>query len=251
MTEPLLAVDGVVRSFGGIRALSGVSFTRSSAGICGLIGPNGAGKTTLFDAISGRIAVDAGSVCFAGEELLPLPAHRRVTRGVVRTFQECRIFGEKTCLENLLFALQRKGLAGALKRMMAGDRGAERLAMEECGHYLALVGLADYATAPAAMLSYGQKRLLEIASALLMRPRLLLLDEPAAGVNPALLETLHDFLLRIRRETEILILIVEHNMQFIMSLADHIVVMHQGSVLEEGAPAQIQASSRVIEAYLG
>jgi ABC-type branched-subunit amino acid transport system ATPase component len=251
VSAPLLAISGLTRSFGGIRALDGAGFIRARSGICGVIGPNGAGKTTLFGAISGRIAVDAGSIRFAGAELLRLPAHRRVARGVVRTFQECRVFADKTCLDNLLFSLQAKSLGGVVLRMFGADMRRRRAASEECRALLAVVGLADYADRPAGLLSYGQRRLLEIAAALVAKPRLLLLDEPASGVNPALLERLSEFLLAARRRSDILLLIVEHNMEFIMALADEIVVMHQGAVLEQGSPAQIQASPRVIDAYLG
>lgn len=251
VSAPLLAISRLARSFGGIQALNGASFTRGGPGICGVIGPNGAGKTTLFDAISGRIAVDAGSVRFAGEELLDRPAHDRVAVGVVRTFQECRVFAEKTCLDNLLFSLQAKSLGAVLLRMFGGDKRRRRAQSEECRHLLAQVGLADYADQSAGILSYGQRRLLEIVAGLIAKPRLLLLDEPASGVNPALLERLIDFLAEAQRQSDTLFLIVEHNMEFIMALADEIVVMHQGAVLEQGTPAQIQTSARVIDAYLG
>jgi ABC-type branched-subunit amino acid transport system ATPase component len=248
---PRLVIAGVVKSYGVIRALDGASLTRDGAGICGIIGPNGAGKTTLFDVISGRIDADEGSVRFEGEETLGWPPHALTRRGIARTFQECRVFSEKTCLENMLFALQAKGLAGTLFRMFGGRDGVPVGAEAECRHLLSLVALADRADLPAGALSYGQRRLLEIASALIGKPRLVLLDEPASGVNPALLDTLHDFILELRRTSDTLFLIVEHNMEFVMALSDHIVAMHQGAVLEEGSPQQIQSSPRVIDAYLG
>jgi ABC-type branched-subunit amino acid transport system ATPase component len=229
-----LAVRGIEKRYGGLRALAGCSFDIGGDGIYGLIGPNGAGKTTLFDVIAGNTAPDGGSVHLAGQEVTGFASHRLAALGVARSFQECRVFPEFTCLDNLLFSGRRRG---------AGREEAMRL--------LELVNLVRHADDVAAALSFGQRRLLEIVGTFMQRPRLLLLDEPAAGVNPALLETLSTFIREMYREQPCIFLVIEHNMEFVMQLAGEIIVMHQGAVLERGSPAAIQADARVIEAYLG
>jgi ABC-type branched-subunit amino acid transport system ATPase component len=158
---------------------------------------------------------------------------------------------EESCLDNLLFAAQDKRLGGALLRVLARRASAGRAAREEAFHLLDLVNLTRFAHQPAGALSYGQRRLLEIASTVMSHPGLLLLDEPAAGVNPTLINTLHDLLMRIHRERGISLVVVEHNMPFIMSLASTVVVLHQGKVLQQGTPEAVQADPRVVEAYLG
>jgi ABC-type branched-subunit amino acid transport system ATPase component len=247
----MLEVQDVHKSFGGIKALDGAGFRLDAPGIYGLIGPNGAGKTTLFDVICGRQVADAGEVTFEGRPIGGLRPHQLARLGLARTFQECRVLADESCLDNLLFSAQDKRLAPELAQAFSRDRSGRRVAADAAHRLLTLVNLDSYADAPAGALSYGQRRLLEIVSNLMVRPRVLLLDEPASGVNPTLLNTLHDFILTIQRETRTLFLIVEHNMEFIMSLASRIIVMHQGRVLEEGTPAEIQANPRVIEAYLG
>jgi ABC-type branched-subunit amino acid transport system ATPase component len=204
-------------------------------GIYGLIGPNGAGKTTLFDVITGATPPDSGKISIEAKDVTGIAPHRLKSLGVARTFQECRIFPEFSCLENLLFALQ----------FHPGGR------REEARRLLKLVNLEGYADEPASSLSFGQRRLLEIVGTFIVEPRFLLLDEPASGVNPVLLDTLTEFLRAMYRERPGVFLIVEHNMQFIMQLADELIVMHQGTVLDRGTPEAIQANPRVIEAYLG
>jgi ABC-type branched-subunit amino acid transport system ATPase component len=247
----ILEVDNISKSFGGVRAVDGASFHLASPGIYGLIGPNGAGKTTLFDIICGRQFADAGSVRLAGTPIDRLRVHRRARLGLARTFQECRVFEEETCLDNVLFAAQDKHLGDELLRTFVRSGGAGGAVTSEAEGLLDLVDLRRLRNELAGNLSYGQRRLLEIVSSLIVRPRLLLLDEPASGINPGLLGVLREFLLRIFADRPIVLLIVEHNMEFIMSLASHILVMHQGRVLEQGPPAAIAASRRVIEAYLG
>jgi ABC-type branched-subunit amino acid transport system ATPase component len=247
----ILEVDNVSKSFGGVRAVDGASFQLTAPGIYGLIGPNGAGKTTLFDLICGRQFADAGDIRFDGARIDRLRVHQRARLGLSRTFQECRVLDEETCLDNVLFAARDKRLHREFKQMISRRTGARRVLIDEAEHLLDMVDLRRFATEPAGNLSFGQRRLLEIVSSLMARPRLLLLDEPASGINPRLLNVLHDFLRRIFTERQIVFLIVEHNMEFIMSLASHILVMHQGRVLEEGPPVAIQANPRVIEAYLG
>lgn len=247
----ILAVEGLTKRFGGIAALNGCSFVIDRPGIYGLIGPNGAGKTTFFDVLTGRTIPDSGSIRFEGREVIgrqPFELHRW---GISRTFQECRVFPDMTCLENLLFSVQRKGMLDSLRQLLLRDR-AERLAFEaEATRLLAMVTLDAYAHEPAAILSYGQKRLLETVSAFLVKPQLALLDEPTSGVNPALIAVLKEFIRAMFAESRCVFMIVEHNMEFIMGLSDHVIAMHQGAVLEEGAPTRIQASPAIIEAYLG
>ncbi|UCE32145.1 MAG: ATP-binding cassette domain-containing protein [Burkholderiales bacterium] len=246
-----LSVAGVEKRFGGIAALSGVTFAIDAPGVYGLIGPNGAGKTTLFDVIAGETAPDAGRVSLGGEDVTARAPHARAARGIARTFQECRILPEASCLENLLFTAQPKSLAAAVLQSLTRAPGVDAHRVDEARSLLALVNLERYTHEPAASLSFGQRRLLEIVAAFLARPRLLLLDEPAAGVNPALLETLHHAIRTMHSQSGGVFLIVEHNMEFIMSLAGEIIVMHQGAVLERGSPEAVQASPRVLEAYLG
>jgi len=226
-----LRIDDLQKRYGGIAALAGCSFDIETPGIYGLIGPNGAGKTTLFDVMTGIAPPDAGRVVLDGRDVTGFAAHRLAGLGVSRSFQECRVFPEFSCLENLLFRAQEP--------------------QQEALRLLEMVDLASYATEPAAKLSFGQRRLLELVGLFMRRPSVLLLDEPAAGVNPALLELLTGFIRRMYEERPCLTLVVEHNMEFIMGLAAEIVVMHQGSVLDRGTPQAIQASPRVIEAYLG
>jgi ABC-type branched-subunit amino acid transport system ATPase component len=230
----VLEIRGISKRYGGIVALAGCSMAIERPGIYGLIGPNGAGKTTLFDVITGATLPDAGRVRIEGRDVTGVAPYRLSSLGVARTFQECRVFPQFTCLENLLFALQ----------LHRGKR-------EEARRMLKLVNLEGYADEPAASLSFGQRRLLEIVGTLIVQPRFLLLDEPASGVNPALLETLTAFLRAMYQERPGVFLIVEHNMQFIMELAHELIVMHQGAVLERGAPEAIRRSAKVVKAYLG
>lgn len=247
----LLAVEGVRKRYGGVIALADVSFAIEQSGIYGLIGPNGAGKTTLFDVIAGNTAADNGRVIIDDREMTGALPYRLVRQGVARSFQECRVLSEFTCLENLLFAAQPKTLGHGIAQIFTRRDAHRRAALESARHLLDLVNLTAYADAPASVLSFGQRRLLEIVTTFIMRPRVLLLDEPAAGVNPALLETLDCALRAMFAERTGVFLIVEHNMTFIFALAHEIIVMHQGVVLERGTPEQIQASPRVVEAYLG
>jgi ABC-type branched-subunit amino acid transport system ATPase component len=227
----MIAIRGLCKRYGGVAALSDCDLEIASPGIYGVIGPNGAGKTTLFDVITGLTEPDSGTVLLDGRRLTGLSPHRLARMGIARSFQECRVFPEFTCLENLLF----------------GARGTH----DEALRLLELVNLQGYRDEPAASLSFGQRRLLEIVATFMLKPRILLLDEPASGVNPALLDLLLEFIRRMYHERPCLYLVVEHNMEFIMALAAEIVVMHQGAVLERGSPQAVQASPRVMEAYLG
>jgi ABC-type branched-subunit amino acid transport system ATPase component len=247
----LLELRGIEKRFGGVRALAGASFAIARPGITGLIGPNGAGKTTLFDCITGRQAPDAGAVLIGGRAVQGMRPEQLAALGVARSFQECRVFPDWSLRDNLLFALRPRGVGGALARAFSRKPALAPGAADEAMRLLRLATLESYADAPARVLSFGQRRLLEIVAALIARPRLLLLDEPASGINPGLIAVLAELLRQLHREQTGVFLIVEHNMEFIMGLADHIVVMHEGAVLEEGPPDAVQASPRVIDAYLG
>ncbi len=247
----LLATDSLSKHFGGVRALDGAGFAIAEPGIVGLIGPNGAGKTTLFDMIAGRQTPDSGRVLLDGADVTALPPERRALLGLQRTFQECRVFPEWTLRENLLFAARPRSFTTALLGAFTRREGLPPDAATRATDLLKLATLEAYADAPASILSFGQRRMLEIASALMTRPRWLLLDEPAAGINPGLLNALSDFLRAAHAAQGGLFLIVEHNMDFIMALAQRIIVMHQGQVLADGPPAAVQSDAAVIEAYLG
>lgn len=247
----ILEVNELSKQFGGIAALFGCSFTIQEPGIYGLIGPNGAGKTTFFDICTGHQDANAGSISFMGQPLLQLKPFQIASLGVSRTFQECRVFSEKTCLENLLFSAQRKDMVSNLFQVITRSNADRKKITNEAMRLLSMVNLEIYANEPASVLSYGQKRLLETVSAFITKPRMLLLDEPASGVNPTLINTLKDFIEKMFSETNVVFLIIEHNMEFIMSLSSHVIVMHQGEILEEGTPDQIHSSKKVIDAYLG
>jgi ABC-type branched-subunit amino acid transport system ATPase component len=246
-----LAVSDIRKRYGGVTALAGASFAIDRPGIYGLIGPNGAGKTTLFDVIAGTTSADTGRVTLADRDVTGAAPHRLAAQGLARSFQECRVLSEFSCLDNLLFAAQPKSLRHTVAQAFMRRNPSRAASLTEARRLLDLVNLSAYAEAPASVLSFGQRRLLEIVATFMRRPTVLLLDEPAAGVNPALLATLTHALRAMFTERPGVFLIVEHNMAFILELADEIIVMHQGAVLERGTPAAIQASPRVLEAYLG
>lgn len=248
----MLQLENVVKTFGALRAVDGVSLQVRRGSITGLIGPNGAGKTTLFNTIAGSHAPDAGTIALGGHGIGGLPAHQVFHRGLGRTFQIPRPLGSLTVTENML--LVPPGQAGErfwntwLQRGKVRAQDAANL--ERAREVIDFVGLAHLADQPARVLSGGQQKLLELARILMADPSMILLDEPAAGVNPVLLESLVERILLLNRRG-ITFLLIEHNMDMVMRLCNPVIVMAQGKVVMEGPPDVVRSDPRVLDAYLG
>jgi neutral amino acid transport system ATP-binding protein len=245
MTE-LLAARDVHKAFGGLRALDGCSLEVQEGSIAGLIGPNGSGKTTLFNILTGFLRADHGEVRIRGQVVGRGTPDRIFAMGVGRTFQITRVFLRMTVLENMLVATQRHESWLRSVVRTAGSRTERERAME----LLDFVGLTRLATEPASSLSYGQRKLLELAYVLIADPAVILLDEPAAGVNPSLLNRIREMIVELNGRGRTF-LIVEHNMEFVMGLCHQVTVMHQGRDLLTGPPDEVRQDSRVLDAYLG
>ena len=253
MSREILKVDGLSMRFGGLLAVNGVALSVKEKQVVSMIGPNGAGKTTVFNCLTGFYKPTAGTIELNGEAIEGLPGHKIAGKGVVRTFQNVRLFKDMTAVENLLIAQHRhlntNFLAGLFKT--PAFRRSEREAMEYAEYWLEKVNLKEFANRPAGTLAYGQQRRLEIARCMMTRPRILMLDEPAAGLNPRETEDLKALIGTLREEHDVTVLLIEHDMKLVMSISDHIFVINQGTPLANGTPEQIRDNPEVIKAYLG
>jgi len=246
-------VTDLRRRFGGLRAVDGATFSVRERSVTALIGPNGAGKTTAFNLITGFIRADGGAVRFAEHDISGKDPHDIARLGMVRTFQLTRVLAKMTVLENVMLAAPAQPgerLVEALLHPLRWRR-REREVRQEATEMLAEVGIHTHADEYAATLSGGQRKLLELARALMTHPRMVLLDEPMAGVNPTLGHRLLDYLQRLREERGLTVLFVEHDMDVVMGVSDEVIVMAEGQVISRGAPERVRTDQRVIDAYLG
>jgi len=242
----ILKVDKVFKYFGGVKANENISLAVEEGSIVGLIGPNGSGKTTLFNSIVGTHPIDKGSIQFEGKEVSELPVPVVAKLGLLRTFQQTRIYGKLNCVQNMLISAkpEKDNIFSMFVKIPE-----ELTAKSE--NLLEFVGLYQKRKLRAGDLSFGQQKLLELAMALMNEPKMLLLDEPTAGINPTLINGIIDRLIRVNKEYGITLLVIEHNMRVIMNLAQKIFCLAHGRLLTEGAPEQIKNDKRVIDAYLG
>ncbi|MDY7219613.1 high-affinity branched-chain amino acid ABC transporter ATP-binding protein LivG [Denitrificimonas sp. JX-1] len=253
MSSRILEVSNLTMRFGGLLAVNGVGLTIQNGQIVSMIGPNGAGKTTVFNCLTGFYKPTAGKIVFAGEEIQGLQGHKIARKGMIRTFQHVRLFKSMTVLENLLVAqhqhLNNSLLAGLFKTR--AYRQAEQAALDHAMYWLKKVDLLNEANREAGTLAYGPQRRLEIARCMVTRPSLLMLDEPAAGLNPSETDHLKILINELRDEHDISVLLIEHDMKLVMDISDHIVVINQGTPLASGTPEEVRNNPAVIKAYLG
>ena len=242
----ILEVNNVSKSFGGVKANVDISMSVEKGKIFGLIGPNGSGKTTLFNSIVGTYPIDNGSIKFNDKEVSDLPVPVIAKLGLLRTFQQTRIYGKLNCVDNML--ISHKGSDESILKIFSK---IPQDLTEKAENLLNFVGLYQKRKLRAGDLSFGQQKLLELAMALMNEPKMLLLDEPTAGINPTLINGIIDRLIKINKDYGITLLVIEHNMKVIMSLAQSIFCLAHGKLLAEGSPDQIKNDKRVIDAYLG
>ena len=247
---PLLELQDLSKRFGGLAALSDCSFSVQPGSITGLIGPNGAGKSTVFNLITGVLKPDGGRIFFRGENLVGLAPDQIAGRGLGRTFQTPRIFPTLSVWENLMVAGPVTAGEGPLAALLGTGKARERARSDEAHELIAFLGLGSLTDAPASSLSGGQRKLLSLGRVLMMRPQLVLLDEPAAGVNATLARSLFERIATLRARG-ITFLIIEHNMDLIMANCDRLIVLHNGHPLAEGTPEEVRRNPLVLEAYLG
>jgi branched-chain amino acid transport system ATP-binding protein len=246
MSTSIIEISDVTKTFGGVVANKDISLTVKEGGITGLIGPNGSGKTTLFNSIVGYHPIDGGSIYFEGREISKLRVPQIARLGMLRTFQQTRIYGNMDCVKNMLISIpHRKAAFTDMFRPYPGDM------TEKAEHLLEFVGLYAKRKLLAGDLSFGQQKLLEFAMALMNEPTVLLLDEPTAGINPTLINGLIDRLKRANTEFGITLFVIEHNMRVIMNMADTVYCLAHGEMLASGPPEAVQNDQRVIDAYLG
>ncbi|MEO8408245.1 MAG: high-affinity branched-chain amino acid ABC transporter ATP-binding protein LivG [Oxalobacteraceae bacterium] len=253
MSAVLLKVAGLSMRFGGLLAVDDVAFSVMQKEIFAIIGPNGAGKTTVFNCISGFYRPTGGDIEVDGTAIGGMPSHLVARQGLVRTFQNIRLFKTMTVLENLLVAQHTRLSTGLLPGLLKlpGYRRSEREALDRAAYWLDQLGLRALANRAAGTLSYGYQRRVEIARCMITKPRLLLLDEPAAGLNPQEKQELQQLIDRLRREHDVAVLLIEHDMSLIMGISDRILVMEHGKPIVTGTPAEVRNDARVIKAYLG
>ena len=253
LDRPLLEAKALTRRFGGLVAVNNVSFSVNEGEIFGLIGPNGAGKTTLFNLVTGLIYPSDGQMLYRGNKISNLRPHQIAKKGIARTFQNIRLFADLSALENVMIAQHihtKSGLFAGVLGLPPAPR-EEQKTRSRAFELLELVGLSDRADEKATNFPYGDQRRLEIARALALEPQILLLDEPAAGMNPSEKQQLSDFIRQIRDRFNLTILLIEHHVPLVMGLCDRIAVLNFGQLIAIGNPAEVKSDRAVIEAYLG
>ena len=253
MSKSVLKADNISVKFGGLVAVDDVSFDIPTGGVVSLIGPNGAGKTTFFNVLTGLYKPTSGSVTFDDLDITAKPPHKIAQAGVARTFQNIRLFGLMTAEENVMVAMHSHLKSGIISTVLGTrkQRAEEKESKQTARELLEFVGIGSTADQFARNLSYGDQRRLEVARALALRPKVLLLDEPTAGMNPQESKTFVDFVYRVRDQKGVSILLIEHDMSAVMKVSERITVLDRGQKIAEGSPAEIKSNKRVIEAYLG